>query len=139
MSEMQAPTAIDRIKNLSEATRNTIALGIWLVVLVGLLFVTVHGQSKLMTAGLFLQFTGAYSTFLLCGRSKYSPLVHGVPYTFVFTGAVLLCLAPDFPAPVAASLVFLAVTALMHSSVISGMRKVLLSTENTSLVGECLS
>ena len=76
MSEMQAPTAIDRIKNLSEATRNTIALGIWLVVLVGLLFVSVHGQSKLMTAGLFLQFTGAYSTFLLCGRSKYSPLVH---------------------------------------------------------------
>jgi len=139
MHEMPAFATIGRIKNLSQSTRNTIALGIWLVVFVGLLFVTAEGRSTLMTAGLFLQLTGAYSTFLLCGKSKYSRLVHGVPYTFVLTGAVLLCLARDFPAPVAASLVFLLVTALMHWSVISDMRKFLLSTEKTSFVSECLT
>jgi len=139
MSEMQAFATVGKIKNLSESTRNTIALGIWLVVFAGLLFATVHGQSKLMTAGFFLQMTGAYSTFLLCGKSRYSPLVHGVPYACVLTGAVLLCLATDFPAPLTASLVFLAVTTLMHSSVISDARKVLLDREQTSLVSECLT
>jgi len=139
MSEMPASATSAKINDLSESTRNTIALGIWLSVFVGLLFVAAHGQSKLMTAGLFFQLTGAYSTFLFCGKPKYSPFVHGVPYAFVLTGAALLGLAPDFPAPLSASLVFLAVTALMHWSVILDMRKVLLSAERTSFVSECLT
>jgi hypothetical protein len=137
MSEMQAFVAIGKIKNLSESTRNTIAIGIWLFVFVCLLFVTAHGQSKLMTAGLLLHLTGAYSTFLLCGKSKHNPLVNGVPYACILTGAVLLCLAPDFPTPLTASLVFLALTALMHWFVISDTRKVFLATEKTSLASEC--
>ena len=139
MSEVQASTTIGNLKELSESTRNSIALGIWLFVFVSLLFVSVHGQSQLMTAGLIFQLTGAYSTFLLCGKSNYRPFVHGVPYAFVLIGAVLLCLAPDFPAPVAASLVFLALTVLMHWSVVSGMRKVLLGTDKTAFVSECLT
>ena len=57
--------------------------------------------------------------------------LHGVPYAFALTGAMLLCLAPDFRNPVEASLVFLAVTAMMHGSVIYGMRKGFSDSEGT--------
>jgi hypothetical protein len=139
MSEQQASATIGKIKALTESTRKTIALCIWLVVFVGLLFVNMHSQSQLMTAGFILELTGAYSTFLLCGKSKYGPFVHGVPYAFVLAGAMLLCLAPNFPAPVAASLTFLALTAMMHWRVISGMRKDLFGTGKTAFVSECLT
>ena len=132
MNVMQARPTTGTIKNLSESTRNTMALGIWLVVLVALLFASRHGQSHLMAAGFLFQLTGAYSTFLLCGKSNSRPFVNGVPYAFVLTGAALLCFAPDFPSPIAASLVFLAVTALMHWCVISDMRKASLGTEKTA-------
>ena len=139
MSQAQASTTIGKIRDFSESIRNTTALGIWLVVFVSLLFASLHGQSQLMTAGLIFQLTGAYSTFLLCGKSNCKPFVHGVPYAFALTGAALLCLAPDFPAPIAASLIFLAVTALMHWSVISDMRKLLLGAEETDFASECVT
>lgn len=135
MNAMQARTTIGAIKNLSESSRNIVALGIWLVVFVGLLFAISHGQSQLMAAGFIFQLTGAYSTFLLCGKSKYRPAVNVVPYACALTGTALLCLAPDFPAPLPASLVFLAVTTLMHWSVISNTRNV--PATETSLVSEC--
>jgi len=139
MSEKHASATIGKIMGLHESARNTMALCIWLVVFVGLLFVNAHGQSQLMTAGFILQLTGAYSTFLLCGKQKYGPLVHGVPYAFSLAGAMLLCLTPNFPAPVAVSVVFLAVTAFMHWSVISGMRKDSFGTGKTTFVTECLT
>ncbi len=114
---------VSRSKGLDESTRNTLAIGLWIVVFAGLAFLNVHGQSKLMTAGFILLLTGAYSTFLLCEKQKYGVFVHGVPYVFAFAGAMLLCLAPSFHNAVEASLAFLAVTALMHGSVIYDMRK----------------
>jgi hypothetical protein len=139
MSEKQAAATISHIMGLRESTRNILAIGIWLVVFVSLLFLSSYGQSQLMSAGLILQLTGAYSTFLLCGKSEeYGRFVHVVPYSFALTGAMLLCLAPDFPAPVGASLVFLAVTALMHWTVINGGRAPL-NTEKTAFVTECLT
>ena len=123
MSGKQASTTIARIRQLEESTRDSIAIGIWLVVYIGLLFLTAHGQSKLMTAGLMFQLAGAYSTFLLCSKSKYAPIVHAVPYVLALTGAMLLWLAPDFRNPVAASLTLLALTGMMHGSVVYGLRK----------------
>src|SRR5262252_667083 len=123
MSEKQASTTIARIKQVEEATRDSIAIGIWLVVYLGLLFLTAHGQSKLMTGGLMFQLAGAYSTFLLCSKPKYTPFVHAVPYVLVLTGALLLWFAPDFRNPVAASLAFLTLTELMHGCVVHSMRK----------------
>jgi hypothetical protein len=139
MSEKQAFATIGKIQALQESTRKTMALCIWLVVFVSLLFVNMHSQSQLMTAGFILQLTGAYSTFLLCGKSKYRPFVHGVPYALALAGAVSLCLAPNFPAPVAASLMLLALTVLMHWSVIAGMRKNAFGTGKTTFVSECLT
>jgi len=107
---------------ISEATRDQIALGIWFAVLAGVLFLT-HGQSILMTAGLMLGLTAAYSTFMVCGKPERSPLVHSVPYAFVLTGAVFLSLAPDFQNAIQASLAFAAVTAFMHGFVVYGIRK----------------
>ena len=132
MSKILTSTPVGTIKRLDESTRDYMALGIWLVVLIGAFFLTAHGQSKLVTAGLFFQLTGAYSTFLFCGKPKYRPLVHGVPYAFALTGATLLCLAPNFGGAVEASLLFLAVIALMHGSVIHGIRK---DPPETDLVG----
>jgi hypothetical protein len=123
-------------KRLDESTRDCMALGIWLVVLASALFLIGYGQSKLMTAGLMLQLTAAYSTFMLCGKRKYGQFVHGVPYAFAFAGAVFLCLAPDFHSPVEASLVFLAVTAMMHASIIYSMRKDSPETGRTACVSE---
>ena len=123
MIEQQVPATIGRIKRLDESTRDIIALGLWIVVFVGLVFLNVHGQSKLLTTGLILQLTGAYSTFLVCGKRKYGLFVHGLPYVFALTGAMLLCLAPNFHNSVEASLVFLAVTATIHAAVIYDMRK----------------
>ncbi|HEY7232012.1 MAG TPA: hypothetical protein VH558_16760 [Pseudolabrys sp.] len=108
---------------LSEATRDQIALGIWFAVLAGVLFLSFRGQSILMTAGLMFELTAAYSTFLLCGKVERSHSVHAVPYAFAFTGAVLLCLAPDFRNAIQASVAFLAVTILMHGSVVYSARK----------------
>jgi hypothetical protein len=123
MSGEQMSTTIARIKQLEETTRDSIAIGIWLVVYIGLLFLTAHGQSKLMTGGLMFQLAGAYSTFLLCNKPKYAPFVHAVPYILVLTGAVLLWFAPDFRHPVVASLTSLALTGMMHGSVVCSMRK----------------
>jgi hypothetical protein len=123
MSGKQVSTTIARIKQLEESTRDSIAIGIWLVVYIGLLFLTAHGQSKLTTGGLMFQLAGAYSTFLLCNKPKYAPFVHAVPYVLVLTGAVLLWFAPDFRNPFAASLALLALTGMMHGSVVYSMRK----------------
>lgn len=116
MSDMQISTSMTM--RISEAARDNIAAGIWFAVLAGSLFLTAHGQSILMTAGLMLELTAAYSTFVLCGKAARSPFVHAAPYAFALAGAVFLCLAPDFPNAVQASLVFLGVTALMHGSVV---------------------
>jgi hypothetical protein len=123
VSGKQAPTSFARITRLEEATRDSIAIGIWLVVYIGLLFLTAHGQSKLMTAGLMFQLAGGYSTFLLCAKTKYVPFVHAVPYVLALTGMVFLCLAPDFPSPFMASLAFLILTVFMHGSIIYSARK----------------
>jgi hypothetical protein len=123
IGEKQASTTIARIKQLEESTRDSVAIGIWLVVYIGLLFLTAHGQSKLMTAGLMFQLAGAYSTFLLCSKPKYAPFVHAVPYVLALTGAALLCFAPDFRNPIAAGLTLLALTGMMHGSVVYNMRR----------------
>jgi len=119
MSDMRISTSV----RIGEAARDNIAAGIWFGVLVGSLFLTAHGQSILMTAGLMLELTAAYSTFVLCAKAARSPFVHAVPYAFALAGAVFLCLAPDFRNAAQASLVFLAVTALMHGSVVCGALK----------------
>jgi hypothetical protein len=123
VSRKQVSTTIARIRQVEEATRDSIAIGIWLVVYLGLLFLTAHGQSKLMTGGLMFQLAGAYSTFLLCSKPKYTPFVHAVPYVLVLTGALLLWFAPDFRNPIAASAALLALTGMMHGSVVYSMRK----------------
>jgi hypothetical protein len=125
-------TAIVRNNGLDYSTRDIVALGLWLAVFAGMLFLDTHGQSKLMTAGLVLQLTGAYSTFVLCGKRRYGPFVHALPYVFALTGAMLLGLAPDFRHAFAASLVFLAVTATMHWSTVRAMRKNSPDTEKTA-------
>jgi len=84
---------------------------------------TARGQSPLLTAGFLFQLTGAYSTFLLCGKSKYGPLVHAVPYICALAGTALLWLAPDFRNALEASAIFLAVIAIMHAAVIFGIGK----------------
>ena len=116
MSAMQISTGT--MTRISEVARNSIAAGIWCAVLAGALFLTAHGQSILMTAGLMLELTAAYSTFVLCGKPARNPFVHAAPYAFALAGAVFLCLAPDFRNALQASLVFLGVTALMHGSVV---------------------
>ena len=93
MSDMQISTGMTM--RISEAARDNIAAGIWFAVLAGALFLTAHGQSISMTAGLMLELTAAYSTFVLCGKAARSPFVHAAPYAFA-PGAVFLCLAPDF-------------------------------------------
>jgi len=123
ISEKQAFSLRLTIKRLEESTRDSVAIGIWLIVYIGLLYLTARGQSKLMTTGLMLQLAGAYSTFLLCAKQKYAPFIHAVPYVLVFTGTIALCLAPDFRHPALASLAFFSLTALMHGFVIYGMRK----------------
>jgi len=115
---------------IGEAARNNIAAGIWFGVLVGSLFLTVRGQSILMTAGLMLELTAAYSTFVLCGKAARRPFVHIVPYALALAGAVFLSLAPDFQNAAQASLVFLGVTALMHGSVVYGAPKSSPETED---------
>jgi hypothetical protein len=121
MSDMQISTGM--VMRISEAARDNIAAGIWCAVLAGALFLVAQGQSILMTAGLMLELTAAYSTFVLCGKAARSPLVHAVPYAFALAGAVFLCLAPDFRNAIQASLVFLGVTALMHGSVVYSVLK----------------
>jgi hypothetical protein len=136
MREEQPSTTIARIRQLEESTRDSIAIGIWLVVYIGLLFLTAHGQSKLMTAGLMFQLAGAYSTFLLCSKPRYAPFVHAVPYILALTGATLLCLAPDFRNPIAASLALLALTGMMHGCVVYNMRGESPDTAPIAQVGE---
>jgi hypothetical protein len=116
MSNMQISTGTTM--RISETARDNIAVGIWLAMLAGAFFLIAQGQSILMTAGLMLELTAAYSTFVLCGKATRSPFVHAAPYAFALAGAVLLCLAPDFRNAIQASLVFLGVTALMHLSVV---------------------
>jgi hypothetical protein len=123
ISEKQAFSLRVTIKRLEESTRDSVAIGIWLVVYIGLLYLTAHGQSKLMTTGLMFLLAGTYSTFLLCAKQKYAPFINAVPYVLVFTGTIALCLAPDFRHPVLASFAFFSLTALMHGFVIYGMRK----------------
>ena len=135
MIEQQA----GRITGFDESTRDTLAIGLWVAVFVGLVFLNVHGQSKLMTAGFIFQLTGAYSTFLLCGKRKYRVFIHAAPYVFALAGTTLLCLAPGLHNAVEASLVFLAVTAMMHAAVIYGMRKDSACTGRTTFISECVT
>ena len=72
MSDMQISTGTTM--RISEAARDNIAAGIWFAVLAGALFLTAHGQSILMTAGLMLELTAAYSTFVLCGKAATQPV-----------------------------------------------------------------
>jgi hypothetical protein len=116
MSDMRISTGTTM--QISEAARDNIAAGIWFVMLGGTLFLTAQGQSILMTAGLMLELTAAYSTFVLCGKMARNPFIHAVPYGFALAGALALCFAPDFRNAIQASLVFLGVTALMHASVV---------------------
>lgn len=126
MSDMRMSTSMTM--QIGEAARDNIAAGIWFGVLAGSLFLT--AQSILMTAGLMLELTAAYSTFVLCGKAARSPFVHAMPYAFALAGAVFLCLAPDFQNAAQASLVFLGVTALMHGSVVYGTPKSSPETED---------
>lgn len=128
MSDMRMSTGT--IVRISETTRDQIAFGLWLAMLAVALFLTAKGQSISMTAGLMLELTAAYSTFVLCGKSARSPFIHVVPYAFALAGTAFLCLAPDFPNAVQAGLVFLAVTALMHGSVVFGTRKISVDAED---------
>lgn len=121
MSDMRISTGTTM--RIGEAARDNIAAGIWFAMLAGALFLTAHGQSILMAAGLMLELTAAYSTFVICGKTARSPFVHAVPYGFALAGAVFLCLAPDFQNGIQASLVFLGVTAVMHGSVVFGAQK----------------
>ena len=91
MSDMQISTGMTM--RISEAARDNIAAGIWFAVLAGALFLTAHGQSISMTAGLMLELTAAYSTFVLCGKAARSPFVHAAPYAFALAGAVFLSLS----------------------------------------------
>jgi len=116
------------IFGLTERIRDHMALGIWFAVLASVLFLSTTGQSTPATAGLMLHLTGAYSTFVLCGKAERPLFVHAVPYTFTLVGAIFLCLAPEFRNPVQASLIFLMVTAIMHGAVIHGLRKNSLET-----------
>jgi hypothetical protein len=131
MSDMRISTGTTM--RIGEAARDSIAVGIWVAVLVGTLFLTAQGQSILMTAGLMLELTAAYSTFVLCGKTARSPFVHAVPYAFALAGALFLCLAPDFRNAAQASLVFLAVTALMHGTVVYNALKNSPETEDPVL------
>ncbi|HTM75389.1 MAG TPA: hypothetical protein VL198_19355 [Pseudolabrys sp.] len=121
MSDMQISTGTTM--RISETARDNIAAGIWVAMLAGAFFQIAHGQSILMTAGLMLELTAAYSTFVLCGKAARSPFIHAAPYAFAFAGAIFLCLAPDFHNAIQASLVFVGVTALMHGSVVYGTMK----------------
>jgi len=132
MSDLRISTGT--MMRISEAARDNIAAGIWFAVLVCALFLTAHGQSILMTAGLMLELTAAYSTFVLCGKAARSPFVHAAPYAFALAGAVFLCLAPDFRNAIQASLVFLGVTALMHGSVVYSAPKNSTETEDPAYV-----
>jgi len=123
MSDQQQRVTFGTIKRLDESTRDCIAFGVWLAVFVTLVAMTARGQSPLLTAGFLLQLTGAYSTFLLCAKSKYGPLVHAVPYICALAGAALLWSAPDFRNAVEASAMFLALIAIMHAAVIFGIGK----------------
>jgi hypothetical protein len=118
---------------LNEPTRDFLALGIWFAVLGGLLLLSVNGQSILMTIGFMLELTAAYSTFLLCGKQNCRAVAHVMPYVFALTGAVFLCLAPDFRNTVEASLAFLVVTALMHGFVVYGVRSTPVETEEAEI------
>ena len=133
MSEIRMSTGTT--KGLNEPRRDFLALGIWFAMLGGLLILSARGQSILMTAGLMFELTAAYSTFLLCGKPDCRTFVHGVPYAFALTGAAFLCLAPDFRNTVAASLTFLAVTALMHGFVVRGARPASAENEETAYAG----
>ena len=126
MSDMRMSTSMTM--QIGEAARDNIAAGIWFSVLAGSLFLT--AQSILMTAGLMLELTAAYSTFVLCGKAARGPFVHAIPYAFALAGAAFLCLAPDFQNAAQASLVFLGVTALMHGSVVYGAPKSSPETED---------
>ncbi|HET7805518.1 MAG TPA: hypothetical protein VFL53_14845 [Pseudolabrys sp.] len=128
MSDMRISTSMTM--RIGETARNNIAAGIWFAVLAGTLFLTANGQSFFMTAGLMLELTAAYSTFVLCGKADRSPFIHAVPYAFALAGAVFLCLAPDFRNAAQASLVFLGVTALMHGSVVYSAPRSPLDTED---------
>jgi hypothetical protein len=110
-------------RRFNDRARDQIALALWFSVLAGVLFLSTAGQSVSITAGLMLQLTGAYSTFVLCGKAERGPFVHIVPCAFALAGMAFLCLAPNFRNAVQASLAFLAVTILMHSSVVYGLRK----------------
>ena len=134
MSDMQISTGTTM--RISETARDNIAAGIWFAMLAGAFFLVAHGHSILMTAGLMLELTAAYSTFVLCGKSARSPFVHAAPYAFALAGAVFLCLAPDFRNAVQASLVFLGVTALMHGSVVYGALKSSPKTEDQVYASE---
>lgn len=70
MSDMQIFTGT--MTRISETARDKFAAGIWFAVLAGALFLTANGQSILMTAGLMLELTAAYSTFVLCGKPARS-------------------------------------------------------------------
>jgi hypothetical protein len=119
----------------NDRARDQMALGLWFSVLAGVLFLSTAGQSVPITAGLMLQLTGAYSTFVLCGKTERSLFVHIVPYAFALTGMAFLCLAPDFRNAIQASLAFLAVTVLMHASVVHGLRKNLPETGESVRAG----
>jgi hypothetical protein len=120
MNEIRIPAG--PVTRFSEQVRDPMALGIWFAVLAGVIFLS-SGQSTSMTAGLMLQLTGAYSTFVVCAKAERSLLVHAVPYAFALAGAAFLCLAPDFRNAPQASLAFLVVTAVMHASVVYRQRK----------------
>jgi hypothetical protein len=121
MSDMRISTGTTM--QISEAVRDNMAAGIWCAMLAGAIFLTAQGQSILMTAGLMLELTAAYSTFVLCAKAERSPFVHAVPYAFALAGAFFLCLAPDFRNGIQASLVFLGVTVLMHGAIVYGAVK----------------
>jgi hypothetical protein len=128
MSDMQISNG--STMRISETARDNVAVGIWFAMLAGAFFLIAQGQSILMTAGLMLELTAAYSTFVLCGKATRGPFVHAAPYALALAGTVFLCLAPDFHNAIQASLVFLGVTTLMHASVVYGAKKSSPGTED---------
>jgi hypothetical protein len=69
----------------NDRARDQMALGLWFSVLAGVLFLSTAGQSVPITAGLMLQLTGAYSTFVMSGKTERSHFVHIVPSEFALT------------------------------------------------------
>jgi hypothetical protein len=135
MREKHSATTLASIMRLDETMRNYIAVAIWFIVLIYLVFSNALGLSILVTAAFMFQLSGAYSTFLFCGKPKYGRLVHATPYALALAGAVFF-VASGYRNPVEVSLIFLVLIAIMHWSIVSDRGRDAVETATTPCVTE---